>query len=210
MSAPRLTRAQKRQANQARILAAARAVFGRRGYHQASIEEIAGEAGLSVGAVYYNFKNKEDLFLALLDDRIDERIERIRVAFSALEDPADATHSKVRDEARHVVATLKDSREWQNLFVEFVAYAARNPPFRSRLAAHRQRLIAVLTDVLSARFEALGATPPLPAAEMALAVTGLVNGLAMEELLEPGVVDEELLGEIFAAFLTAFGRPALS
>src|SRR5258708_9525672 len=64
----RLTREDKRRANQGRILQAARKVFAQHGYHGATIGEIADEAGLSNGAVYYNFTNKEDLFLALLDE----------------------------------------------------------------------------------------------------------------------------------------------
>ena len=55
----RLTREDKRRANQGRILQAARKVFAQHGYHGATIGEIADEAGLSNGAVYYNFANKE-------------------------------------------------------------------------------------------------------------------------------------------------------
>lgn len=70
----RMTREDKRAANRALILRAAREVFGRRGFYAATIEDIAAEAGLSNGAIYYNFKDKEDLFLALLDERIEERL----------------------------------------------------------------------------------------------------------------------------------------
>ncbi|HZD71914.1 MAG TPA: helix-turn-helix domain-containing protein, partial [Actinomycetes bacterium] len=48
---------------------AARRVFARRGYHDASVEEVAEEAGFSKGAVYSNFTSKEDLFVTLLEQR---------------------------------------------------------------------------------------------------------------------------------------------
>src|SRR6266516_3949884 len=92
MPARRLTRQDKRQANRARILQAARKVFGQLGYHGATIEAIADEAGLSNGAVYYNFANKEDLFLALLDDWRAELISDVETAFnpSVADDDAEA------------------------------------------------------------------------------------------------------------------------
>ena len=74
----RLNRAEKREANRERILRAARTVFGKRGFHAATIEEIADEAGLSNGAIYYNFANKGDLFFELLDERQNERIRHMR------------------------------------------------------------------------------------------------------------------------------------
>src|SRR5271155_3661689 len=53
-----------------RLLDAAETVFGRHGFHRASVEEIAREAGATTGALYSNFAGKEDLFLALFEERI--------------------------------------------------------------------------------------------------------------------------------------------
>src|SRR5205807_7482848 len=73
-TARRQTRADKRAANRARLLDAARDVFAGHGYHGATVEQIAEESGLSNGALYYNFGSKEELFLALLDDRMEARL----------------------------------------------------------------------------------------------------------------------------------------
>ena len=59
-----------RSARRAQLLAAAREVFGAHGYHAATLEEIAEEAGFSRGVVYSRFKTKADLFLAMLEERI--------------------------------------------------------------------------------------------------------------------------------------------
>ncbi len=75
--------------------------------------------GLSNGAIYYNFGSKEELFLALLDARLDERLEH--------------TRQTLDQEARDITRSFKESREWRLLLVEFVAYAARNPLSGTRL-----------------------------------------------------------------------------
>ena len=70
-------------ANRASVLAAARRVFLAKGYAGATLEAIAEEAGFSKGVVYSQFGGKADLFLALLDARIDERAaqnERVAAA----------------------------------------------------------------------------------------------------------------------------------
>ena len=46
----------------------ARKLFARRGYHAASLDEVCAQAGVTKGALYHHFQNKEDLFLAVLDD----------------------------------------------------------------------------------------------------------------------------------------------
>lgn len=192
MPKQRRTREDKRQANRAQILVAARKVFARRGYDRATIAEIAAEADLSNGAIYYNFKDKEGLFLALLDERIDERARRLAAAatLAGTDSPA---HRSVREEALDVVATLKQSREWRLLFLEFVVYAARNPSFRAKFVTRRRRMRAALEDALEQRARALGTAPPIPAERLAVLVSGLVNGLAVEELSDPGSVPDDLL-----------------
>src|SRR5215831_9655334 len=69
----RLSRAEQAERNRALVLDAARQVFLARGYHNATLEQIADEAGFSKGVMYSQFASKADLFLALLDDRIAER-----------------------------------------------------------------------------------------------------------------------------------------
>jgi AcrR family transcriptional regulator len=202
-TARRPTRAQKREANRERILRAARTVFGGRGYHAATIEEIADEAGLSNGAIYYNFANKEDLFLALLDERLDERLEHVRRTLTA--EPTDGDGA-VGKEARDVTRSFKESREWRLLLLEFVVYAARNPGFAKKFKAHKRRLRAALADSLDAHLRARGITAPIPTDQLALALTGLSNGLAVEELADPGAVGDELLGDVLTLLVAASGR----
>src|SRR3979411_882686 len=80
MEMVRLTREQSKANTRERLLVAARRVFARAGFHGASVEEIASEAGFSTGALYSNFGGKEDLFLVLMEREIDEHAREISEA----------------------------------------------------------------------------------------------------------------------------------
>ncbi len=201
----RLTREDKRRANQARILQAARKVFAQHGYHGATIGEIADEAGLSNGAVYYNFANKEDLFLALLGEWRTELIADVQTA--AGRPSSAAPEHSFDDEVRHVVETLKRGREWRLLLFEFVTYAARNPEFRQRFAAGRQNFKAALASALADRIAAHRLQPAVSPAQLAILVSALVNGLAVDELTEPGAIPDDLLATALRALMDP-GAPA--
>ena len=69
----RRTRAARAEGREARdeLLTAALRVFARRGYREAGVDEIAAEAGYSKGALYWHFSGKEELLMALLEERID-------------------------------------------------------------------------------------------------------------------------------------------
>ena len=72
----RLTRKQRQEHTRSCLLEAAGRVFARRGLTQASVDEVAADAGFTKGAVYANFGSKEELFLAMLDVRFAHRLGR--------------------------------------------------------------------------------------------------------------------------------------
>ena len=78
----RLTRAQRRQQTRARLLDAAGQVFARRGFHAATVDEVAEAAGYTKGAVYSNFANKDELFLALLDQRLAAQLQQVEALYA--------------------------------------------------------------------------------------------------------------------------------
>ena len=79
----RMTREQSRANTRERLLASARVAFARSGFHGASVDEIASEAGFSTGALYSNFDGKEDLFLVLMEREIDKHAREITAAVQA-------------------------------------------------------------------------------------------------------------------------------
>src|SRR4030042_301072 len=62
-----------------KIIKAAMDIFSKRGYAKASIREIAKVAGISVGGVYLYFKNKEELYKSLIDDRMRDMGSKIEI-----------------------------------------------------------------------------------------------------------------------------------
>ena len=68
-----LTAERRRAMTRQHLLDAAAIVFARDGFHGSTLDEVAATAGFTKGAVYSNFKSKDDLFLELLDDRVDRQ-----------------------------------------------------------------------------------------------------------------------------------------
>jgi AcrR family transcriptional regulator len=198
--ARRQNRAEKREANRGRILRAARAVFGARGFHGATIEEIADEAGLSNGAIYYNFESKGDLFLALLEERMGERLRHMRGTLTGGR-RSDSSGLGLEKEARDATRSLKESPEWRLLLFEFVAHAVRSPSLRRKLRAHKRKYRAEMAEVLDDRLTRRGVSASIPGDQLALVATALANGLALEEASDPGAVPDELLGDLLVLLI---------
>jgi AcrR family transcriptional regulator len=184
------------------VLAAARSVFARRGLGGASLEEIAEEAGLSRGAVYYNFDNKERLFLALLRERCLARAERLeRIASES---------SDVRADIRHVankfIEDAESDPEWTRLFVEFTSLAAERPELRAELADELAACRAAIATILERRLRDLGVTSGVPMDELAAVTAALANGLVLERLADP-TLPRELLARTIELIIAGLQAP---
>jgi TetR/AcrR family transcriptional regulator, fatty acid metabolism regulator protein len=75
------------RARRERILDAGMSVFSRKGYRDSVVDEIAAEADTSKGGVYFHFRNKQAIFLALLDRMGGMLIRRVEDAMRAAPDP---------------------------------------------------------------------------------------------------------------------------
>jgi AcrR family transcriptional regulator len=91
---PKISPAHEQQ-RRTQILQAAMACFARQGYHATSIDDVVGESGLSVGAIYSYFPSKEDLFLALSDHRSDQTLAYLNDLFHRPGPMADKTREAV-------------------------------------------------------------------------------------------------------------------
>jgi AcrR family transcriptional regulator len=199
----RLTREQSKALTRERLLNAARAVFARRGFHGASVEEIAAEAGFSTGALYSNFDGKEALFLALLDREIDEHAREIEEAVRERTTVAE----RARGGADRWMAMIEREPELQLLFMEFWAYAARDPKVRRHVAASFARARRVLTRLIADGARDFDLELELPAEQLAVAVDALADGIARQKLADPESVPDELMGRVLALLLAGATRP---
>src|SRR5437588_6718205 len=84
----KLTPERRRELTRTTLIDAAADVFAKRGFHAASLEEIAETAGFTRGAIYKNFENKEELFYAVIERRIDDQLTRFREALREDRDAA--------------------------------------------------------------------------------------------------------------------------
>jgi AcrR family transcriptional regulator len=200
-SAPRRvdqrTRAARAEGREARdeLLNAALRVFARRGYRDAGIEEIAAEAGYSKGAVYWHFSGKAELLDAVLEERIDAPM---RKKFALLASAPPEQDMSV-EASRTFAHQLAEEREALLLEREYWSLAIRDEGLRARYAERQAELRAELAAGMEARARHLG-TPDLtmPADDVARIVMGIIGGLAVDELIEPGSVRPALLGEALA------------
>jgi AcrR family transcriptional regulator len=192
----RLTRKEKQAHTRECLMHSAAAVFARRGLQQASIDEVAEDAGFTKGAFYANFKNKEELFLAMLDERFAKRIEDIEGVLAG----EGSTAEKTRRYGDTFAQTLRADREWERLFFEFSAYAARDEDFREELVTRYRAMRERIAAALKAEAEQYGKEATLPFEQVALMTTAMSHGFALEKVLEGDAVPDELYGTMLTVF----------
>ncbi len=200
----RLTREQSKANTRERLLNAARAVFARNGYHGASVEEVASEAGFSTGALYSNFGGKEDLFLALMEREIGTHAREISEAVGDRHSVAE----RATGGARQWMTMIEREPELLLLFMEFWAYGVRDPGMRPRVAEQFGEMRQMLTRLIADGMREFELELELPAEHLALAIDALADGIARQKLTDPDAVPDELMGRILSLLFAAVTRPA--
>ncbi|HEX3562445.1 MAG TPA: TetR family transcriptional regulator [Solirubrobacterales bacterium] len=202
----RETRAEKQARTRAELIAMAATVFARRGYKGASVEEIAEEAGYSHGAVYSNFEGKADLFLAVFEDYMAERVRELAETQAAL--PPDAPlEVRARALADQWMDRLARDRESVVLHMEFIAHADRDPELARRFGTRSSAMREAVSRYISQYQEEAGVELALSADDLALVLRALGIGLAVESLVSPDAVRHDLYGD-FVELLVALLRKA--
>src|ERR687896_679820 len=184
MKRKRKTQAERREETREEVLAAASRVFARNGFHGTSLDAVAEEAGFSRGAVYYNFADKEQLFLELLDRRCAERARDLREVFGSGGDDLASTAEQAGIAAREALEAMIGDPEWRALYLEFLAHAARDKRFRRAFARRTDEMRQALEEVVVERAalvdqDALGMTPQ----ELAVVIDALGIGLWSHHML---------------------------
>jgi AcrR family transcriptional regulator len=185
------TREDRRNRTRAELIEVAERRFSADGYHATSLDAVADEAGFTKGAVYSNFKSKDDLFLALFDDRIERQFA---VTIEVLEDGShDMTEQLPRvRELLHGGAFFWDD-SWTTLYLEFVLYAMRNPEARAKLAARAVRERTAVKELMEREYSNVGAAAEHSTRELAEISLALFNGLGMARLIDPDAVTNDTL-----------------
>ena len=200
-----LTPERRRQQTREHLLAAAAQVFGERGFHGASLDEVAAVAGFTKGAVYSNFKNKEDLLLALFKANYDREMDAIRAALRKSEVPPEARISEfvtlIRDQTTHA------GRNFNLLYQEFLLYAARNPEVREELTRIDDEGAQALAEILQAERERVGLEPLESPLQTARIIEILFRGIGQLRVLQPDVANDDFVEAAIAFVARALGDP---
>lgn len=172
----------RRDETRRKLVRAASEEVAQRGFHAASVDVIASRAGFSIGALYSNFANKDELFLSVFDGHLSW-FEQHLAAVAAADDATRAAADWMADLGRDPDQFL--------IFIEFWAYAVRQPALRAQLAQKlaemRERVASVLGD------------------DVALLALATARGLALERLADPKAVPDTAVATL--ANLAAASNP---
>ena len=171
-------------------MSAATDIVARQGFHSASVDAIAKRAGYSIGALYWHFANKDELFLAVFDEHVSWFERQLREAVAA----ADAG----RGATEWLELSVKRPEQFL-IFVEFWAYAVRKPKVRPAFAERMRQMRETAAAALRERAHAAGKQPPLPPELAAVIGLALGRGIAMEKLADPDGFPDDSLAPLLAA-----------
>ena len=201
MTQLRLSRKEAQARTRARLMESAARVISTKGLDRASIDEIAADAGFTKGAFYANFESKEALFLAMLDERFEQRIGEVDQVWSDSDSPRDQARHSAADFAQVVRADPGAPR----LFLEFSTAALRDDDFRGELVARFAGLRERLERIYERRAAEYGLDLPIPMDRVVRMVIAICDGWELWQLLEPEAVDERMLEELMEAFVIGLG-----
>lgn len=172
------------EARRRQILDAAEKVFAERGIDKARMDDIVAEAGLSKGALYWYFKNKEALIQALLDRVF---ISELADA-AALVDLAGPASERLRRFVAYAVQEYKRFEKLLPLAYEFVALAARSKMVRKVVVGYFERYTGILSEIIQQGVDR-GEFRPCDPEMVAKSLIGMYEGIAMLWFIEPGLID---------------------
>ncbi len=184
--------AELRGTSREQLLDAAARVFAERGYRGASVEAIAAAAGVTKGALYWNFESKSDLFFSLLEERVDQRVRLLVDAAEAIAGE-DAVTPLV---SREISSIADEQRQLHLLTHEYWSLAARDPELGARYAERQRSLRELISHALVAHHEATCVVLTHDPMELATAVLALATGLGMDRIIDPDAVPDSLFGEM--------------
>ena len=199
-----MTRDERRAATRTELLDAAARVFAKRGFHGASVDEVAAEAGYTSGAVYSHFAGKDDLFLAAFEHDVARYVTEMTEA----RQHGDTATDRTRSLARRWMEILRREPEMFLLVVEYWTYARRDPKMRAQFAerfgAFRDTTARMIADELDRARERRGAWDlPLPPEDLALGINALVYGVALQYMAAPDEVPDDLVENIVGLIFSA-------
>jgi AcrR family transcriptional regulator len=182
----------KRDRTRATLLEAARAVIREKGYERTTLEEVAQRAGLTTGAIYGNFKNRDELFISLGQTYwapIKPRIAPGATFAEAMHALAEATLAAIPERTPVAVGRLTG-----------LAYSLTHPELRARV----NTITADSYEIGAEWLRGFGQDLPMPPEHLVRVIHALIEGLVLQRILTPDLCPDEVF---FAAFAALANRP---
>jgi AcrR family transcriptional regulator len=195
------TRAERGARTRAALLRSASHAICELGMHGASIDLIAARAGYTKGAFYAHFSSKEQLFLAMLEQKFAADLRRLEAAMASA---GEATEQARRAAGEFLHYVYRDP-EWPRLYQEFAAHAARNEDFRAQFAARQRELRAGMADVFARWASSFGVKPHLDPRDVAAMTFFMADGFILSRIVDP-----ELSEGLYAEMVEVFTRGLLA
>jgi AcrR family transcriptional regulator len=199
-----LSRKEKQAKTRSALLRSAAKLICRKGITEASIDDVSADAGYTKGAFYANFRNKEEMFLVMLDDAYAEELQRLEDHLPG----DDAPVEEVRRSAEDFMQFARSNPDWPRLYFEFVVYAARNPEFREELATRNRAMRERMAEVIRNWAAGFPVHAPFPYEELAMMLFCMADGFLIQQLVEPDT-DEGIYTTMNTTFFKGIGASAL-
>ncbi len=169
------------------IMEAAQAIFARLGFHKARMEDIAREAGVSKGTLYWYYRSKDALIAAILDRIFSREIRSLRTALGADEPVAERLFKLARASVRHML----DLHIMAPLMFEFYALAARNGQVRESLKRYYAAYQADLAHLITEGVQRGEFRPDLNAETVARNIIAMFEGSILLWVINPESINLE-------------------
>ncbi len=165
------------------IIAAAIAVFSRLGFHKARMDDIAREAGLSKGTLYWYFESKDAITKALLQHLFDQEVQQVATLLAA----EGSASERLLVLSRHLAGEFEQWSKLMAVVYEFYATATRDPVVQRTLAGYFQAYREPLTALIQQGIER-GEFRRLNADATATIIGASFEGLALLWTIDPQTV----------------------
>ena len=179
----------KRARTRAKLLAAARELVREKGYERTTLQDVADRAGMTSGAIYGNFKNREDLFLALADVYWAPIVPVIK--------PNTTFAQKMRALAEATIAAIPDRRLAAYGRLTGMAYAITNDAMRARV--HEVTAQSFRAGAAWLREVTEDGELPMPPETFVCVLHAMTEGLLFQRFLTPELVPDKVFRSAFAA-----------
>jgi AcrR family transcriptional regulator len=183
----------KRERTRAKLLEAARQMVREKGYEQTTLEAVAKRAGMTTGAIYGNFKNREELFVALGQAYWPDIKPKVRPGASLAE--------IMRALANATIAVMPERKAAAVGRLTGVAYTLRHEELRAKVHAVTAHTYALGAEWL--RTMVKEDELPMPAEQMVRVIHALSEGLVLQTLLTPDLFPKSVYYAAFDALAVA-------